>query len=128
MSGGTFDYWQNHIEYIIEKIESLIQKSGKAIPERLWDYFLRKYPEDRVNPTYKDETLRRYEEAIYALKKAYIYAQRIDWLVAGDDGEEEFEKRLTEELAQLDKESRIGDNGERYVPVDRDVDPYQDVE
>jgi hypothetical protein len=32
------------------------------------------------------------------LKAGYIYAHRIDWLLSGDDGEESFNKRLTEEL------------------------------
>jgi len=32
------------------------------------------------------------------LRKAAIYAQRIDWLLSGDDGEESFLERLKEEL------------------------------
>jgi len=37
------------------------------------------------------------------LKVASVYAQRIDWLLSGDDGEESFLKRLKEELGQLEK-------------------------
>ena len=36
------------------------------------------------------------------LKKAYIYAQRVDWLLSGDDGNESFIERLTEELNKLE--------------------------
>lgn len=35
------------------------------------------------------------------LRKASIYAQRIDWLMSDDDGEEEFHERLSEELNNL---------------------------
>lgn len=45
MSGGTFEYWQNQIEYVIESIKEKIQKSGKPIPKRLWDWQMRQYPE-----------------------------------------------------------------------------------
>ena len=38
---------------------------------------------------------------LFLLKKATIYAQRIDWLVSGDDGEESFLSRLKEDLEQL---------------------------
>lgn len=124
MSGGTFDYWQNQIEYVIERIVEAIQKSGKEVPERFWDYFMRDHPDERMCPTFEYKTLRRFEEGIYVLKKAYIYAQRIDWLLTCDDGEEEFEERLREELDALDKESKIGENGVRYIPIDRDVDPF----
>lgn len=128
MSGGTFDYWQNQIDYVIERIVEAIQKSGKEVPERLWSYFIRKYEEERMCPTFTDKTLRRFEEGIYVLKKAYIYAQRIDWLLACDDGEKEFEERLREELDALEKESMIGENGVRYIPIDRDVDPFAEEE
>ena len=39
--------------------------------------------------------------ALAILKKAYVYAQRIDWLLSDDDGEESFHKRLKEELDNL---------------------------
>lgn len=128
MSGGTFEYWQNQIEYIVEQIAETIQKSGKEIPKKFWDYYMRQYEDARMCPTFDDKTLRRFEEGIYALKKAYIYAQRIDWLIACDDGEEEFEKRLVEELEALEKESKLGENGVRYIPIDRDVDPWADYD
>lgn len=128
MSGGTFDYWQHQIEYIVDDIKEAIQKSGKEVPERLWDYFMREHPKYRMCQTFEEETLRRFEEAIYVLKKAYIYLQRVDYLIACDDGEESFEERLVEELKALDEESRIGENGVRYIPIDRDVDPFADKE
>jgi hypothetical protein len=41
------------------------------------------------------------KEGIEALKRAQIYAHRIDWLLSGDDGEESFLRRLEEELNEL---------------------------
>ena len=38
---------------------------------------------------------------MHILKQAEIYAQRIDWLLSGDDGEESFHERLKEELEEL---------------------------
>jgi hypothetical protein len=32
---------------------------------------------------------------------AQIYAQRIDWLVSGDDNEDSFHKRLAKDLAEV---------------------------
>jgi hypothetical protein len=32
---------------------------------------------------------------------AQIYAQRIDWLISGDDGEDSFRERLKEDLEKL---------------------------
>ena len=40
-------------------------------------------------------------QGLKIIRKAYIYAQRIDWLLSGDDGEESFHERLEEELNEL---------------------------
>ena len=51
-----------------------------------------------------------YEEmkkGLKILKTAAIYAQRIDWLRSGDDGEESFKKRLKEELDELESKPLI---------------------
>jgi hypothetical protein len=42
--------------------------------------------------------------AIEALKIAKIYAQRVDWYLSGDDGEESFLERLDKELDKLNVE------------------------
>ena len=130
MSGGRFDYQQYRIDDICDSIEREVVKSGKPIPEREWDYWDRPYykehPEDAVNYDYPKSVLRRFEEAVYALKKAAIYAQRTDWLLSGDDGEESFESRLKKELTELDSKSKMGENGVMYYVIDRSKDPYED--
>lgn len=50
---------------------------------------------------YSKETIKEFKKAVKYLKKAQIYAQRIDWLLSGDDGEETFHKRLKEDLEKL---------------------------
>lgn len=40
-------------------------------------------------------------DGVEALKTAYVYAQRIDWFLSGDDGEESFVSRLNDELEKL---------------------------
>ena len=52
---------------------------------------------------YPDEVIEKMKEGIEVLKRAQIYAQRIDWLLSGDDGEESFLRRLEDELNELDK-------------------------
>ena len=80
MSGGEFDYNQYHISRIAEEVEELVKK----------------------NPyNYSPEVIEKFKEGVVILKKAYIYAQRIDWLVSGDDGEDSFLERLEGELGEL---------------------------
>ena len=46
-------------------------------------------------------------EAVKALEIAYIYAQRVDRLLSGDDGDESFLRRLKEELNQNKEDETI---------------------
>lgn len=54
-------------------------------------------------PDYTEETLQEFRNGVDILRRAYIYVQRIDWLLSGDDGEESFHKRLREELGKLNE-------------------------
>lgn len=104
MSGGTFDYTQYHIKNIAESIESELIKQGKEKPkEDLYhnEDWYKKYPEDRFEHVYRKDIQKEFKKAIKILKQAYIYAQRIDWYLAGDDAEDSFIKRLNEELEDL---------------------------
>lgn len=55
-------------------------------------------------PDYSEETINEFRKGVYILKKAQIYANRIDWLMSGDDGEDNFHKRLKEKLKELEEE------------------------
>lgn len=82
MSGGHFNYTQYNIEDISNEINELIS-DGDILNE------------------YSKQTINEFKNAVEILNKAYIYAQRIDWLLSGDDGEESFHERLNEELGKL---------------------------
>lgn len=110
MSGGAFNYDQYKIGYMVDQIEEIVVKNGvEKTPEELknegWrdpDWY-KKYPEDLFHYKYPDEVIEKMKEGIEVLKRAQIYAQRIDWLLSGDDGEESFLRRLEEELNELNK-------------------------
>ena len=59
-------------------------------------------------PDYSEETLQEFRRAIDVLKRASVYAHRIDWLISGDDGEETFHKRLKKDFDKLNKEKENG--------------------
>ena len=89
MSGGRFDYLQFRFGEIIDAIEQEIE-SNNADP----------IPEDWFEPNnFTNETIAEFLKGIEHLKKAQIYANRIDWLLSSDDGEETFHERLKEDLS-----------------------------
>lgn len=114
MSGGHFDYNQHRITSIVESIESIIEKNGRAKTERelkdeSWydPSWYEKYPEDKFHYRYPDHVIEEFKKGVEILKQAQVYAQRIDWLVSGDDGEESFIKRLNEDLNKINNERSI---------------------
>ena len=116
MSGGTFDYNQRRIRDIADDIEQEIAKSGKPkTPRELkdeggWrdnDEWYKKYPEDLNHHKLRDEILEEFKNAYEILRKAEIYAQRVDWYLAGDDGEDSFLERLKSDLELLKSELAI---------------------
>jgi len=115
MSGGAFDYNQFKIRMIADDIEETIRNSGKEkTTEELknhygYDYerWIEKYPEDKFYYTYPPEVLKEFKAAVHNLHVAEIYAQRVDWLLSGDDGEESFIERLKKDLDKLSKEEEI---------------------
>jgi hypothetical protein len=108
MSGGAFEYNQYKIGYIADQIEETVIKNGvEKTPEEIkddWhnDEWYEKYPEDKFHYKYPDEVIEKMKEAVKALKIAQVYAQRVDWLLSGDDGEESFLSRLEDELKKLE--------------------------
>ena len=108
MSGGAFEYNQYKIGDIADKVDQLIRKNGKEkTKEELRDYgyrdpeYYEKYPEEKFHYKYPDEVIEKFKEGLEILRKAEVYAQRIDWLISGDDGDETFLKRLEEDLKKL---------------------------
>lgn len=104
MSGGHFDYKQYEIDVIADSIQHKLDIQGKELPEDMRWYnkeWYNEYPEDRFYPTYSPQVQEVMRTAVKKLREAAIYAQRIDWFLSGDDGEESFIKRLSEDLEKL---------------------------
>ena len=96
MSGGFFDYAQFRIGEIIDGIERVMAKNvdDEATSRRLDE-------EGEWHYSFNQETLNEFRNGIQALKKAFVYAHRIDWLLSGDDDEEGFHVDLKKELEEL---------------------------
>lgn len=96
MSGGHFS--TNNSSSVADELEALVELAEAN------QYGVRCGNTDADIEFYKDlkpETKEKIKEAIRILRLASIVANRIDYLFAGDDGEESFHKRLEEECNQL---------------------------
>jgi hypothetical protein len=107
MSGGFFDYQQHKIFEIAESVQSVIDKNYVLLTDiELAENFITKEsieycPDCAYHYAYPPEVIEKFKEGVELLRKAYVYAHRIDWLLSGDDGEESFLKRLNEELNKI---------------------------
>ena len=95
MSGGTFDYIQYRFDEIVDRIEDRI-KNNTVKPEWVDD-------DEWDGHIFTDETIAEFKKAIQVMKTARIYVQRVDWLLAGDDGEDSFHERLKKDLSNLNR-------------------------
>lgn len=92
MSGGHFNYKQHHLLDIADDIGSAVLNNDST-EKNEWG--------DNIGNRYSPETIEEFERAMVVLKMAYVYTQRIDWLLSGDDGEDSFHKRLQAQLKEL---------------------------
>ena len=102
MSGGAFEYNQYKIRQIWEEIQQELDKQGqeKETPFYEKEYY-EKYPEAKFEEVYREDVQQIFKDGIEALKKAEVYAQRIDWFLSGDDGEDSLVSRLKYDLDKL---------------------------
>lgn len=84
MSGGRFNYSQYIIIGIADEVDKFILEN-----------------DEEEGYGFTSETIEEFKKGLLVLRQAFVYAQRIDWLVSGDDGEEQFSKRLKDELVSL---------------------------
>jgi hypothetical protein len=101
MSGGHFDYLQYRIAEIADSVEQLIVQNGtkKEYSTESW--------ENKYYDEYPLEVIEKFREGLDYLRRAQIYAQRIDWLVSGDDGVESFFRRLENDLNNLENSQKF---------------------
>jgi hypothetical protein len=89
MSGGHFNYEQYKIQMIADDIEQIIiSNNGDKINQY----------GNRKGYSFSEETIAEFKKGLDILRQSCIYAQRIDWLVSGDDGEDSFHIRLKQDL------------------------------
>ena len=91
MSGGFFDYAQYRMEDIAREIYELIRSNDNTEKNR-WGY-------DK-GLHFPPHIIDRFEEAAHTIRQAQEMAQRIDYLVSGDDGEETFMSRWDDEVRE----------------------------
>jgi hypothetical protein len=91
MSGGHFQYQQYRSDEIAEEIEQMIEFNDDQTLDK-WG--------DKKGYGFPPEIIERFKEAAHTLRQATEMAQRVDWLVSGDDGEESFMRRWDKEVRQ----------------------------
>lgn len=92
MSGGHFNYEQYKISQIADDIDQLVRDNNNQERDE-WG--------DTKGSNFSAETIDEFKKGIEILKQAYVYAQRIDWLISGDDGEDTFHEQLKDDLDKL---------------------------
>lgn len=92
MSGGFFDHSQYTLNQIVTDIEDEIYYNDSEE--------VNEYNEKRGNG-FSEDTMQEFKLAVWYLKQALVYTQRIDWLLSGDDGEKTFHERLKKDLEKL---------------------------
>lgn len=93
MSGGYFNYKQRAIAEIVNTLRDFLKR------------------DDLEEDDYPPAVLYEIRLGLYYITMAYIYAQRIDWLVSCDDGPDTFLTRLQEDMESY---NRAPENFEVY--------------
>lgn len=114
MSGGSMDYafWKiqeaaNSIQEELANVE-LRRKVGRLLD--VYERYREEHPElDYLKSpeALTDGVIKRLRDALVCVRKASIYAQRVEWLTSGDDGYENFCMCLDEELAECEKHGGV---------------------
>lgn len=114
MSGGSMDYvaWRikDAAQFIQKELGDLeLQKRhGRLIEpsqrykEKYTDIEFCQSPEALTNAV-----ISRLKDALVCVRKAAIYAERIEWLTSDDDGYESFCLRLDNQLADCEKHEGV---------------------
>ena len=99
MSGGTFNYHESRIEGMADYVRRTYLKHKS----KEWVEFVQTQKSEWFKP-YSKETLAIFKKAYKVLRTAYIYAKCIDYLEAGDYGEDSFKENLKFMTDELDRE------------------------
>lgn len=97
MSGGHFEYLQYQVDQLASDIDRAIARNErvKNDPEKAKDHF------GWLPDVLPDDIIAKFEEARDTLSKGAKMANRIDWLLSGDDGEDSFRRRWKTEIEDV---------------------------
>ena len=98
MSGGFFEYKQYALEDIKEKVEDVLNQVNtkpNLVDMLSEDFNLYNYVEDKEAFNLVCKT------AMFYLDMSQVITQRLDWFLSGDDSEESFQKRMSEDMQEV---------------------------
>jgi len=98
MSGGTWNYIQyrfRDIEYDLDKL--IEQNDSEELNE--WG--------EMVGKHYSPETIEKLKATAKHVRETAIMLERVDYLVAEDDGEKQFHQRWNEDLKTLNEQAEV---------------------
>jgi hypothetical protein len=114
MSGGSMDYvyWRineaaRHIQGELANAE-LCRRNKRFLD--VGKYYREEYPElDYLQSpeALTDAVIKRLRDALMCVRKAAIYAERVEWLTSGDDGYENFCILTDKELADCEEHGGV---------------------
>ncbi|MGR9107804.1 MAG: hypothetical protein ACU843_12815 [Gammaproteobacteria bacterium] len=90
MSGGHFDYKQYGCEEIADAIDRLIANNDSTEKNEFGD---------ETGRHFSAETIAKFKDTAFLLRKVEKMVTRIDWLVCSDDCEKSFHQRWGEEIS-----------------------------
>jgi hypothetical protein len=88
MSGGHFHYNKYDWREMMEEIETIIQRGTPYEPE----------PGEEPPDPLPQGVISTFKSGLAVMSMAYVFAERIDYLLAGDDGYQAFLERLFDDL------------------------------
>ena len=112
MSGGAFDYIQFRLDEVLDRIKDEVSRNEKVPyehPQNMWEEEENQWFDEHGRRIYREETIEAFKKGYKAIMTARAYMQRIDWLLSGDDGEENFLERLKADLDTVEKEFDLTD-------------------
>lgn len=114
MSGGSMEYVYWKIQEAARQIQhelanaELCRRNGRFFDAA--EYYRKQHPDvDYLKSPEEltDAVIKRLRDALVCVRKASIYAERVEWLTSDDDGYEDFCIRLDEQLAECEKHGGV---------------------
>ncbi len=89
MSGGHFDYDQFRLNDIADNLRITIAQCRTK--KEYYDH-------------YSDSFVRDMVDAYHKTRELEVILTRIDWVLSGDDGEDDYRERLEEEMTKIERD------------------------